>query len=342
MRVPSNIVRLLLCCSPLGLQAQTQSAADLAAQRYSVDPMHSTVGFATTLFGGVKVRGRFNEYDATIIYDPRHPERSSVTAVIQANSINTDMKFRDDHLRSPDFLDVEHFPTIEFVSDRVTPGRGAVVVSGTLTMHGVSREVTFPASTMGVFKIGTTIGVAFSAALRVSRKDFGIAGTNRFNPDYNPLTNLLSDSVDILLEVDAIRSAYIDRRLGGGTPPGVADTVNRVLTAHGVEVAISTYRQLRENQPAAFDFRAYQLDLLGHQLAERGALADAIAIFKLNAEQFPDTPGVLESLAECQALANDDAGALATYRRARTRFPNSTDAREMVRHLERVNRPGRA
>jgi tetratricopeptide (TPR) repeat protein len=122
----------------------------------------------------------------------------------------------------------------------------------------------------------------------------------------------------------------------------VADTVNRTLAAHGVEAAITAYRQLRESQPAAFDFHPYQLDLLGHQLAERGALAEAIAIFKLNAEQFPDTPGVLESLAECQAQANDGAGALATYRRAQTRFPNSTDAREMVRRLEQVNRPGRA
>src|SRR5205085_5729046 len=144
--------------------------------------------------------GRFNAYDATIIFDPRHPERSSVSAIIQARSINTDMDFRDNHLRSPDFFDVGHFPTIEFVSNRVTPRRGFATVSGTLTMHGVSRPVSFPAKmALAPYKVGSTVGVAFVAELRVNRKDYGIAGTNKYNPDYNPLTNMLSDSVDILL-----------------------------------------------------------------------------------------------------------------------------------------------
>lgn len=336
-----RIVTLLCLVASTG-RARAQSASELAAQRYDVDPMHSTVAFASTILGAVKVRGRFTVYDAAIICDPAHPERSSVSAIIQAASINTDMAFRDDHLRSPDFFDVKQFPTIEFVSDRVVPTRDGATVSGTLTMHGVSRRLAFPAKMVLAPRVSPEhyAQVAFSAELKLSRGDFGIAGTNKFNPDYNPLTNMLSDSVEILLELDAKREGYVNRKLGGGTPPGVADTVNRVLRARGVPAAIETFRTLRATQPTAFRFSAGQLDVIGHQLAERGELRDAVAILTANAQLFGDTPGVLESLGETQALANDAAGAIDTYRRALSQFPNSASAREMVRHLERLRAPG--
>ena len=320
-----------------------QTASELARERYSVDGMHSTVGFAVTLLRAVKVRGRFNDYDATIIFDEKHPERSSVTAVIQARSINTDMGFRDDHLRSPDFFDVKKYPTIEFVSDQVTPRKGGAQISGVLTMHGVSRRVTFPARMVGEpYVVGSTRGVAFSAELHLSRKDYGIAGTNKFNPDYNPLTNMLSDNVDILLELDAIRDGFADRRLGGRTPPSVADTVYRTLHGRGIDAALRIYSALRSTEPSHFDFGAYELDALGRKLAECGELDASLAILRLNAAQFPDSAGVLESLAESQALSNDRAGAIETYRQVLGKFPNSANAREMLRRLGNLPQQARA
>jgi polyisoprenoid-binding protein YceI len=329
---------LFLCLSALAKGAHAQSATELVTQRFDVDPMHSTVAFASTMMGAVKVRGRFNEYASTLIWDPKHPELSSVSAIIQATSINTDMKFRDDHLRSPDFFDAKQFPTIKFVSERVVPKRGGVTVTGTLTMHGVSRRVTFPAKMLLAPRVtkGNSMATAFSAEFRLSRKDFGIVGDNKFNPDFNPLINMLSDSVGILLEIYATHAGYADLELGAGTPPGVADTVNRVLRARGVAAGIETYRTLRTTQPTSFRFGPDQLDVIGHQLAERGSYHDAVEILKFNAEQFADTPGVLESLGEAQALANDGTGALETYRRAVAKFPESASAREMVRNLERL------
>jgi polyisoprenoid-binding protein YceI len=318
----------------------SQTPAEVAAARYSVDGMHSTIGFATTLLRAVKVRGRFDDYEATIIYDEKHPERSSVSAVIQAKSINTNMGFRDDHLRSPDFFDVKTYPTIDFLSDRVVSRAGGATVSGTLTMHGVSRRITFPVKLALVpYRIGSTRGVAFTAALHLSRKDYGIAGTNKFNPDYDPLTNMLSDNVDIFLELDAIRDGFATRRLGDGTPPSVADTINRTLQAHGVDAAIRTYRALRTGAPTSFNFGAYELDLLGHKLAECGDVRDAIAILKVNASEFADSAGVMETLAESQALANDRVGAIETYRRVLAKFPNNVSAREMLRHLDHLSAP---
>ena len=146
---------------------------------------------------------------------------------------------------------------------------------------------------------------------------------------------MLSDSVAILLEVDAIRQSYSKRKLGTGTPPGVADTIDRVLRARGVDAALDTYRQLAAAQSPAFRFTAGQLDLVGRQLAERGQPKDAARILAFNAERYADTPGVLESLGEVRAMANDTTGAIDAYRRARAKFPGSASAREMIRHLER-------
>lgn len=330
-----RILLLTLCTTTVALPAESQTPRELASQRFEIDPMHSTIAFTSTILGAVKVRGRFKAYDGTIIYDARRPERSSVSVVIQAASISTDMDFRDDHLRSPDFVDVKQFPTITFVSDRVTPTKNGAVVSGTFMMHGVSRRIALRAKlVLAPRLVGTTPNAAFSAEWRLSRKDFGIAGGNKFNPDYDPLTNMLSDSVGVLLELSAYRDSFINRILGVGTPPGVADTINRTLRSSGAEAAVAVYRNLRANRPTAFAFDADQLDVLGHQLAEQGRLADALTILRLNADVYPKTPGILESLGATQALANDAAGALMSYRLALQSFPNSTSAREMVRHLQ--------
>ncbi|MFL5613061.1 MAG: YceI family protein [Gemmatimonadaceae bacterium] len=330
-RVAASILAALTVLAP---SAWSQTAHDLAMQRFEIDPMHSTVAFAPTILGAVKVRGRFRDFAGTVIVDERRPERSSVSVVIQTKSLTTDMDFRDDHLRSPDFFDVKQFPTIEFVSDRITPSKGGATIAGNLTMHGVTKRVVLPAKMLLAPRlVGTTPTVAFSATLKLSRASFGIAGTNNFNHDYNPLTNMLSDSVDVLLEISANRESYSDWTWGRGNPPGVADTVNRVLRARGVDSAIATYRELRAGHSTKFGFGADQLDALGHQLAEQGRLPDALALLTLNAELFGTTPGVLEGLGETKALANDATGALDAYQRALAVSPQSTSAREMIRHL---------
>jgi polyisoprenoid-binding protein YceI len=327
---------VILTAGPVAaLRAQTP--ADLVTHGYNVDSQHSSVAFAATILGAVKVRGRFTDYQSLLIYDPAYPERASVSAVIQATSITTDMPFRDDHLRTPDFFDVKQFPLITFESDQVVPTPSGLQVSGALTMHGVSQRVTFPAIVV-LAPIVRPWGVqaGFSAQLRVSRAAFGIAGTNKFNPDFNPLTSMISDSVEITLDLFTQRENHADNQLGGGNPPGVADTVFRELESRGVGPALTLYRTLRSGQPTAYSFSPGQLDRIGHRLADRGRVSDAVTVLRFNADMFAETNGVLESLGEAQALANDRAGALATYRSALARFPTSASAREMVRRLEHL------
>lgn len=316
--------------------AAAQRAADIAAQHYDADLQHSSIEFTARILRIVKVRGRFHDWSATVIYDPARPERSSVTAVIVTKSIDTDMPFRDDHLRSPDFLDVTTYPTIVFQSDSVALSAGGVLRTvGRLSMHGVTRRVVIPFTVVLAPSVDTTSGsarVAFEGSIRLSRSDFGIAGTNKFNPSYDPATNLLADSVDVSLEMLAIREGYLRGGYSPGPPPPIADRVWTVINAQGVDSAIGLYRALRARDSTAYNFGARQLDVLGHRLIQLNRPKEALKVLIVNAERFPQA-GEYESLGEAYAFADDRTRALDCYRRAAALDPTDATAAEMVRRL---------
>jgi polyisoprenoid-binding protein YceI len=318
-----------------------QRTAALAATHYDADPMHSSIEFTAKILRVIKVRGRFLDWSATVIYDPARPERSSVTAVILTKSITTDMAFRDDHLRSPDFLDVATYPTIVFQSDSVVPqADGMLRTIGRLTMHGVTRTVAIPFTVVLLRKdsISGSADAAFEGSIRLSRADFRIAGTNKFNPSYDPATNLLADSLEISLEMSTHREGHLGPQFAAGPPPAIGEKLWPVIEAQGADSAIAQYRTLRANQPQAFDFGARQLDVLGHRLIERHRPLEAIKILRLNAELHPQA-GEYESLAEAYAFADDRAHALAEYQRAAQLDPTDATAMEMIRRLSMAAAP---
>lgn len=325
---------LLALVIPGSLSAQ--GAAALAAHRYDADLQHSSIEFTARILRIVKVRGRFHDWSATVIYDPERPERSSVTAVIVAKSIDTDMEFRDNHLRSPDFLGVDSFPTIVFQSDSVVPRPDGVLRTfGRLALHGITRRVVIPFAVVLAPGVDTSFGsarVAFEGSIRLSRADFGVAGTNKFNPSYDPATNLLADSLDVSLEMLAIREGYLRGGYSHGPPRPVADTVWSAIGTHGVDSALALYRALLRRDSTAYNFGARQLDVLGHRLIQLNRPPEAIKILLVNAERFPQA-GEFESLGEAYAFAGDAQRALECYRRAAVLDPRDATAIEMVRRL---------
>src|SRR5690242_19085573 len=88
---------------------------------YAIDPMHSAAGFKVRHLMVANVRGEFSGVAGTVVFDPENPANSRVEATIDATSIRTRDDQRDAHLKSADFLVVEKFPTIRFVSRKVTP-----------------------------------------------------------------------------------------------------------------------------------------------------------------------------------------------------------------------------
>ncbi|MFF3493614.1 YceI family protein [Streptomyces sp. NPDC002795] len=143
---------------------------------WEVEPTHSSVGFTARHIGMARVYGRFNTF-AGVLRVGERVEDSAMHVVIDASSIDTNVKMRDDHLRSADFLDVERFPTLEFYSDRfVHKGGSRWAITGALSLHGVTRTVTLDAEYLGV---GTGMEGETRAACRAStelhRDDFTVS-----------------------------------------------------------------------------------------------------------------------------------------------------------------------
>ncbi|WP_030205512.1 YceI family protein [Streptomyces sp. NRRL S-87] len=140
---------------------------------WELEPTHSSLGFTARHIGLAKIRGRFNTFAGAVRIAGRM-EDSSMHVIIDAASIDTGVRMRDDHLRSPDFLDAARYPTIEFYSERFIHRSGTRwAVAGALTLHGVSRSVTLDTEYLG---LGTGLEGEARAACRAStelhREDF--------------------------------------------------------------------------------------------------------------------------------------------------------------------------
>jgi polyisoprenoid-binding protein YceI len=181
-----------VCC----LLLVTFAPASLAAS-YEVDTAHSTVGFSVPILGGLsRVSGKFSDFKATIVYDEADITKSSVTATIKTASIDTGIERRDAHLRTADFFDAEKYPEITFQSSRVEKKGKQLVVHGTLTMHGVAKEVAIPFSVTGKnTNPDNKKVVGFAGHLKLNRRDYGIAYTNKNNPTF------IGDEIEIELNL---------------------------------------------------------------------------------------------------------------------------------------------
>ncbi|MFS0733408.1 YceI family protein [Microbacterium sp. 1P10UB] len=141
---------------------------------WELDPSHSEVGFTVRHMMISKVRGSFGIKSATFIA-PENPLEASVTAHVDAASLDTKDEGRDQHLRSADFFDVETYPSIDFVSTGVRVEDGEMLVDGDLTMHGVTKPVTFEFEFggFGTDPWGNSKAGATAKAV-INREDFGL------------------------------------------------------------------------------------------------------------------------------------------------------------------------
>jgi polyisoprenoid-binding protein YceI len=172
---------------------------------WSIDPGHSAVHFGVRHMMFTKVRGRFTRWSGELRLNPEHLASSSVEVTIEAASIDTADAQRDGHLRSPDFLDADRFPTITFRSTKVEDlGEGKLRVSGDLTIHGVTRPVVLDTEYAG--RAQDPWGndrAGFAARAAVDRTDFGL----RWNQALETGGVLVGNKVEIELELEAVAAA---------------------------------------------------------------------------------------------------------------------------------------
>ncbi len=146
------------------------SAPVWAADTYKIDPVHSNFGFSVKHMMVSNVSGQFDQYVGQIKFDPKDLAASKIDVTIQVASINTRNDKRDGHLRSPDFFDAAKFPTITFVSKKITPNE----IVGDLTIKGVTKEVIIPATISGpINAMGKTL-IGINGTFTLNRQDYGV------------------------------------------------------------------------------------------------------------------------------------------------------------------------
>lgn len=202
-RFPPAHLALALLVTPL-LAAAAQAPQPAPAPEYEIDPSHSTAAFSVRHFTVSNVRGKFGKLSGVIRYDPDDLAESGVMVTIDAATIDTDHEQRDNHLKSADFLYVEEHPEITFVSSRVETGDDGFILTGDLTIRGVTREVSFPFTLVGPIKdpLGL-MRIGGEGELTIDRTDFGL--------EWNRLMEtggvFVGEEVAIELSVEATRPA---------------------------------------------------------------------------------------------------------------------------------------
>jgi len=176
------------------------TATAWAKETYRFDPSGSTIGFTVHQFLGT-TQGKFTTFSGKIDVDREHPANSSVTAQIEVRSIDTRIKKRDDHLRSPEFFDVEKFPRINFKSRSVKqtgPQSGDIV--GDLTMHGVTKPITLHVKLLT--PLNETAQTRWAVTTDpISRRDFNLM----FSSGAEALSGI-SQTVAINIQIEAKRA----------------------------------------------------------------------------------------------------------------------------------------
>jgi polyisoprenoid-binding protein YceI len=170
------------------------------AGTWSIDPVHSEVGFTVRHMMVSKVRGRFRTFSGQIVTGAS-PLDSSVTAEIDLSSIDTGQEQRDAHIRSADFFEVETYPTMTYQSTGVRADGDVYILDGKLTLKGVTKDVPLALEINGFGPDaygGTRAG--FTAIGEINRRDFGV----NFTAVMETGGAVVSDRITLQLEIEAV------------------------------------------------------------------------------------------------------------------------------------------
>lgn len=172
------------------------SASLPEAENYSIDPVHSTVIFRINHAGVSNYYGRFNDVAGS--FTVTEGGTGSVTVTIPVAGVDTNNEKRDEHLKSTSFFSAEEFPEITFKSDALkSMGGNKYEAKGTLTLHGVSKEVTIAVERIGTKDTGKMMGyrTGFEGVVTIKRSDFGM----KYGLD------MIGDEVRLILDIEGQR-----------------------------------------------------------------------------------------------------------------------------------------
>ncbi len=174
------------------------SAAGLAAAEYDVDSLHSSLIFRVKHVGASYFFGRFNKIEGGMTFDPKALDKTQIEIVVDATSVDTNNKNRDDHLRGPDFFDAKQFRSMTFVGEKMSEvSDGVYEVTGELEMRGVKKKVSGKATYVGTGEFRGSTRVGFEVKFSIKRTDFGVS--------YGADSGVLGDQVDIMIGLEMVK-----------------------------------------------------------------------------------------------------------------------------------------
>jgi polyisoprenoid-binding protein YceI len=169
---------------------------------FAVDPDHTSLIFRSKHVNVAYVYGRFNDKAGYVIFDEKNPEKSKILLNIDTASVDTNVKKRDDHLRSPDFFDAKKFPIATFTSKAIKSlGGDKYSVSGTFDLHGVQKELTVHFTKTG-FVAKDPWGmqrIGGEAVFTLKRSDYGV------NSIDSKMPGLVGDDTELRVSIEALR-----------------------------------------------------------------------------------------------------------------------------------------
>jgi polyisoprenoid-binding protein YceI len=170
---------------------------------WTIDPAHSTAQFTVRHLGISNVSGNFTKVGGSAVLNEKDITQSQVSATIDVGSVDTRVEARDKDLRSPNFFDVEKYPTMEFKSKRISNAGGRLEVIGDLTIHGATHEVTLDVEgpTPEVNDPWGNVRRGFSATGAINRKQFGLMYNNALNTG----EAVVGDNVKIQIDVEMVK-----------------------------------------------------------------------------------------------------------------------------------------
>lgn len=180
------------------------AAATLAGAEYKIDTAHSSAGFSVKHLMVSNVKGQFSKVAGVINYDDANPAAATAEATIDVTTVNTNEPKRDAHLKSADFFDVEKFPSMTFKSKKAAKGGRGLLLTGDLTLHGVTKEVTLDVEVSQEIKgmRPNTFVRGANATTKINRKDFGLT----WNRALEAGGVVVGEEVQISIDIEAMRA----------------------------------------------------------------------------------------------------------------------------------------
>lgn len=320
----------LLLVSLLVLGATAQKTDFAINEFYPVESSHSYIEFSVTYMGYAKVKGNFEDFSGAFRYDPEDISKTSVTFMIKTESIDTDLEWRDNDLKSENWFDAEKFPYITFQSTQIIDQGEGFQVEGDLTIRDVTKSVTLnmnPAS--GILKdIRGDLQVILSGEHELDRTEYGVAG-ERWSQVKENIVGVANDiSIEFSMLGKQIQEANMSNWVRNEKrPPG------RLYAAYkegGVKQTLSEFKKMKNEM----ELNEFALATVGVYVLTLGETKDAIALLEKNVAEFPNKPRATNTLGEAYATVGDLKKASIQYQKTLESDSTDVTAKEMLRHLK--------